>query len=98
MRKTRSKAGTILIALPTELLAGGLLMAAGKRFAEISQLYDYGQTIIIVSLLSAAALLFHFSVALFAWWSESILRKAAGNIALRVPAGSGRKRDEKSKT
>jgi hypothetical protein len=92
------KAGTILIALPTESLAGGLLMAAGKRFAEITQLYDYGQTIIIISLLSATALLFYFSVAFFTWWSESILRKAAGNIAPRAPADSGRERDEKSKT
>ncbi|NOY76098.1 MAG: glycosyltransferase [Kiritimatiellaeota bacterium] len=74
------KASTILAALLVVLLTGGVLMFSGGRFPQYSQLFGYGRFLVVVSSLAAVFLLFHLSLSFFTWYSDSILRKAAGNI------------------
>lgn len=70
------KAGTLCFALIVEMLTGIVLVVSGSSFTQYASLLPYGRFIVIVALISSAALLFHLARSTFACYSDSILKKA----------------------
>ena len=74
------KPHTVFAALLVELPTGLVLSEAASRFSSLASLAVYGRWIVIASLVSLGFASFHAAASIFACHSDSILRRAAGNI------------------